>query len=765
MEEQGIMSLGGMGAPAPVNQKPLFDPASSAAFEAARQQIDPREFGDELLSAAEDTDPAAVQEFKNALQSMQLPPEVIDALGQMVDAVLAEPQNYQEIRAEFIKEGVPEELLPLQFDAAYFGAMNMALDQMSGSMEPMGVQRFAEGGIVALNPIAQILADQGRNGDRMLAHITPAEARMLRRRGGSGTINPVTGLPEFFVKRVAKAVGGVFKGAAKAVGSVVKGVAGAVKKFASSTVGKIVTGVALGFFLGPAAASMLGVSATSAVGVAISGFVGGFGSTLLAGGSLKDALKTGALGGITAGAFSAVSGAPIFESATMTPGEALSSQYSRAVNAGKSLLNMPSAQPEVTGTIGGVSPVQAPTAPTVTEIAGQNIPGPNDLISVSATSPTQGLSTQGFVDPMYRPDLAAAQGIPVNYNIATGVGGTPLDSGIQFGGTTGIRPAANFTLDQRLASGVPLPGEAAVGVPPIEAQSAAMFDQRLATGKAFPGEELGSFRLPGDQTSPSLMAPRGEGITSLTGPSAKGTAGFQQAPSAMDLFKQSEYVQGAKELFSPTSYTDQQLINSPVFQSARGAGASYSEAMKAASNAYNPSFIRSYGPTVAAGTAVLGGIGGFGPQEQPPPGIVPKETGFDLLARSPEVYGTTPGGANIQYGTPQYMGYDLPTRQYSPMQYALTPVRYPSFQYSQQRPMYAADGGIASLKSGGTPNFPRKNGAINGPGTGTSDDIPAMLSDGEFVFTAKAVRGLGNGSRREGARRMYAMMKALEGKA
>ncbi|MBM3336916.1 MAG: hypothetical protein FJY60_04430, partial [Betaproteobacteria bacterium] len=211
MEEQGIMSLGGMGAPAPVNQKPLFDPASSAAFEAARQQIDPRELGDELLSAAEDTDPAAVQEFKNALQSMQLPPEVIDALGQMVDAVLAEPQNYQEIRAEFIKEGVPEELLPLQFDAAYFGAMNMALDQMSGSMEPMGVQRFAEGGIVALNPIAQILADQGRNGDRMLAHITPAEARMLRRRGGSGTINPVTGLPEFFFKSVAKAVGGAFK--------------------------------------------------------------------------------------------------------------------------------------------------------------------------------------------------------------------------------------------------------------------------------------------------------------------------------------------------------------------------------------------------------------------------------------------------------------------------------------------------------------------------------------------------------------------------
>jgi hypothetical protein len=69
-------------------------------------------------------------------------------------------------------------------------------------------------------------------------------------------------------------------------------------------------------------------------------------------------------------------------------------------------------------------------------------------------------------------------------------------------------------------------------------------------------------------------------------------------------------------------------------------------------------------------------------------------------------------------------------------------------------------------KRGGMPtSYPRKVGAINGPGTGTSDSIPAMLSDGEFVLTAKAVRGMGNGSRKEGAKKMYAMMKALEGNA
>lgn len=35
------------------------------------------------------------------------------------------------------------------------------------------------------------------------------------------------------------------------------------------------------------------------------------------------------------------------------------------------------------------------------------------------------------------------------------------------------------------------------------------------------------------------------------------------------------------------------------------------------------------------------------------------------------------------------------------------------------------------------------DGEVEGPGTGTSDSIPALLSDGEFVFTAKAVKNLG----------------------
>jgi hypothetical protein len=71
-------------------------------------------------------------------------------------------------------------------------------------------------------------------------------------------------------------------------------------------------------------------------------------------------------------------------------------------------------------------------------------------------------------------------------------------------------------------------------------------------------------------------------------------------------------------------------------------------------------------------------------------------------------------------------------------------------------PTFAAQGGVMDLRQGGE---------SEGPGTGTSDDIPAMLSDGEFVMTAKAVRGAGGGDRREGARKMYQMMDQLEGQA
>ena len=59
------------------------------------------------------------------------------------------------------------------------------------------------------------------------------------------------------------------------------------------------------------------------------------------------------------------------------------------------------------------------------------------------------------------------------------------------------------------------------------------------------------------------------------------------------------------------------------------------------------------------------------------------------------------------------------------------------------------------------PNY-MDGGSVNGMGTETSDSQPAWLSDNEFVMTADAVRGMGNGDIDEGANRMYNMMAQLE---
>ena len=65
---------------------------------------------------------------------------------------------------------------------------------------------YASGGQAhGIRALAQELPKYGRYGDTIVAHISPQEAGILKALGGSGTINPVTGLPEYFK------IGNVFK--------------------------------------------------------------------------------------------------------------------------------------------------------------------------------------------------------------------------------------------------------------------------------------------------------------------------------------------------------------------------------------------------------------------------------------------------------------------------------------------------------------------------------------------------------------------------
>ena len=94
-------------------------------------------------------------------------------------------------------------------------------------------------------------------------------------------------------------------------------------------------------------------------------------------------------------------------------------------------------------------------------------------------------------------------------------------------------------------------------------------------------------------------------------------------------------------------------------------------------------------------------------------------------------------------------------------QIATAPSNYEGYEDMQVQsnliPLNRAQGGIMDLRNQG--------GMSLGPGTEKSDDIPAMLSDGEFVMTGKAVRGFGNGSRQAGAKKLYSMMHQAENNA
>ena len=75
-----------------------------------------------------------------------------------------------------------------------------------------------------------------------------------------------------------------------------------------------------------------------------------------------------------------------------------------------------------------------------------------------------------------------------------------------------------------------------------------------------------------------------------------------------------------------------------------------------------------------------------------------------------------------------------------------------------------AHGGMATplMAAGGKMRVDFRHGdAVTGPGDGQSDDIPAMLADGEFVFPADVVAALGNGSTKAGSDKLYDMMHSI----
>lgn len=150
------------------------------------------------------------------------------------------------------------------------------------------------------------------------------------------------------------------------------------------------------------------------------------------------------------------------------------------------------------------------------------------------------------------------------------------------------------------------------------------------------------------------------------------------------------------------------------------------------------------GTKLGLGAAGLGLLGGLGEEEEGqarpidygPPG---------------EAFGTVVGRSGTEYDVND-------PRQMESYRQELRQLQKPGYDYYNDP--YAPVARSSGYANGG--DVHAGGGEVDGPGTGTSDSVPARLSDGEFVLTAKAVRGAGEGDRDIGAARLYDMMSELE---
>jgi hypothetical protein len=832
---------------------PFANPDAASVYDQMRQTVSPKEFGDEMLAGASQVAPEEVAAFKAELDKLDVPMEVLDMLNNMVDEILAAPENYEQIKQKYASMGVTDDILPEQFDPHFFAALNMAIDQMVG--EPAGAQAFARGGIAELSPVSKAIADYGRNGDTMLAHITPAEARMLRRRGGAGTTNPNTGLKEYF-----------------SLGKLFKGIGNAIKSFASSTVGRIVTTVALGFFLGPAAASAMGIGAGTAAAAAVSGFVGGAGATLLAGGNLKDALKTGAIGGLTMGAIEGFSGAPLTGGTPMpgTTGEIIGGQFDKAVNyltpsAPTSLAPVAPTAPAVPAAppadLMG-QPATPPVAPPASFAAQPNDFAPQKVIDAQApTSPSmfdqakdiwknnfspsgiqqeaagEAIKTVQKTFPTATPEQimsappgsalakaysSAMPGMIGTYGPATAVGIGAVGA---FGGFS-PKPLTPATTDPQMMKSA-------------EQRIAEEGKQRNYYLQNMPGVKYDQFGAPifGQYVPLPTYSPTG-----YAGGGAVLTAEEQAAKDAADKATADAAAAQART-DAENAAARQAVVDAKNNRLAQGSNEMYKN-INAGLNVFAPTTNReallnerqrAFAPVMLKNATFNSGIESIMANPITQPGITnpnqpyntaapyttlvgdprftpPADLGSQTANQKAQYYNSLRDkgmtDAEIRFQVQKTMspqtdsdwsylqnlssairnvpfspnmsaqdkanlysgllgkGYtDSSIRSQAEMVYGKQSDQDWNYLQNLAKPPAAANaklmnmGGIAALAQGG---YPRRTGQVSGPGTATSDSIPAMLSDGEFVMTAKAVRGAGKGDRRAGAKRMYSLMNQLE---
>ena len=221
---------------------------------------------------------ASRQQIAAILREENLPIDVLADIGRWAEAVITDPGRFPEFQDWLRSQGLEESEIPTEPDFQELSSM-VAIGNTAESMiaEGEGAPPEAAEGAGPVSP-GQLagMAQMGRNGDTQLAHINSEEAAMLKQMGGTGTINPATGLPEYGF------FSDLWSGVKKVVKKVAPFVLPAVAIFAPALI--------------PAIGTYLGASAALAPVVGSAVIAGGV--TALSGGSAKDVLKSAALTGL-----------------------------------------------------------------------------------------------------------------------------------------------------------------------------------------------------------------------------------------------------------------------------------------------------------------------------------------------------------------------------------------------------------------------------------------------------------------------------------
>jgi hypothetical protein len=799
MANEGIMA-----APMPMQQQqpPRGYVSSLDAYNAAS-------------SAMQETDPQAFGEYKTAIGSslsqLNLKPSEIEAFITLLEYMMQYPDQYKEIIRAGIEAGaIDEGDFPPEFDQGFVSTMLAALNEQRiqqaqnvspeamgpGPQEPMAMK---SGGLA---DAAKALQARGRGRDTMLAHINPQEAEMLRQAGGLGTRNPYTGLPEY----------GFFSDVWKAVTAPAKAVVNVVKDVAKSDIGRIALTIGATMALGPIAAGFgIGTAGTAAI-------VGG-GMAALGGGNIQDILKGAAMGYIggsiapsissympgaagsllNQGFTGAALGTGFGLASGMSPEQALKAGAIGGVTAagvgyGQQRGYLPGGQAGGTRTgaptdaaADGSNLSLAPIESTgVVGTAAENLPLPaTDKYSPYYTGEPAAPVDNFTISPQQADMVANAPGYTPNlsaqsqYLMDRAPGDYSLNTASDYVQAQGMSPGAGLGVQRQ-----PISLTGGFNAPP-----GGVGLLNAGIGNA-PGVTI-------PQQSSSFVPVEDGSFVSTGSPESRGPAPVVDK-STYSLGARGEQVLGpVKDFYNENFATDRPAIQQGNEQAAlagdkavaayrvrmesagiKPTSAGAEAAYDAAYEANAPGFFTKYAPLAAAGLGATYLAGGF---ETPPvddaPIYDPAYTGTDYMRDNPQAF----SGSLYNYQSQGAGAYD-PTRAtlYAGGQGAaapgvVTPTGIMQAQYSPEygrrrtqsiqqyySPFIGTAAPIMAAKGGSIREFPRKTGPINGPGTGTSDDIPAMLSDGEFVFTARAVRNAGNGSRRKGAARMYKLMKSLE---